>query len=32
MSLGRHRNMREDNVKIYIKETGCGGVEWIKLD
>jgi hypothetical protein len=27
--LGRHKHRREDNIKIYLKETGWDGVVWI---
>ena len=30
-SLGRPRRRREDNIKIYLQEVGCGGKDWIEL-
>ena len=30
-SLGRPRRRREDNIKIYLQEVGCEGMEWIEL-
>jgi hypothetical protein len=30
-SLGRPRRRWEDNVKIDLKEVGCGGLDWIDL-
>ena len=30
-SLGRPRRRWEDNIKIYLKEVGCGGRDWIEL-
>jgi hypothetical protein len=29
--LGRPRRRWEDNIKMNLKETGCGGVDWIDL-
>jgi hypothetical protein len=29
--LGRPRRRWEDNIKIYLKEVGCGGMDWIEL-
>ena len=29
--LGRRRRRWEDNIKMDIKEVGCGGMDWIKL-
>jgi len=29
--LGIHRRRWEDNIKIYIPEVGCGGMDWIEL-
>jgi hypothetical protein len=29
--LGRRRYRWEDNIKMYIREIECGGVEWIDL-
>jgi hypothetical protein len=29
--LGIPRRRREDNIKIYLGETGWGGVDWIDL-
>ena len=28
---GRHRCRREDNIKMYLQEVGCGGMDWIVL-
>jgi hypothetical protein len=30
-SLGRNRRRWEDNIKMDLKEIGCGGVDWIEL-
>jgi hypothetical protein len=30
--LGRPRRGGEDNIKMYLKEVGCGGMDWIDLD
>ena len=30
-SLGRPRHRWEDNIKMYLQEVGCGGMEWIEL-
>jgi len=30
--LGRHRRRWEDNIKMDLKEVGCGGMDWIELD
>jgi hypothetical protein len=30
-ALGRPRRRWEDNIKIDLKEVGCGGVDWIDL-
>ena len=30
-SLERPRRTWEDNIKIYLQELGCGGVDWIEL-
>ena len=30
-TLGRPRRRWEDNVRIILKEVGCGGMEWIHL-
>jgi hypothetical protein len=27
--LGRPRRRWEDNIKIYLQEVGCGGMDWI---
>jgi len=27
--LGRPRSRREDNIKMYVRELGCGGKDWI---
>jgi hypothetical protein len=29
--LGRPRRRWEDNIKMYLQEVGCGGMDWIKL-
>jgi hypothetical protein len=29
--LGRPRLRREDNIKMYLHEVGCGGKDWIEL-
>ena len=29
--LGRPRRRREDNIKMYFREVGCGGMDWIEL-
>jgi len=29
--LGRPRRRWEDNIKMYLQEVGCGGLDWIKL-
>jgi hypothetical protein len=29
--LGRPRRRRVDNIKMDIREIGCGGMEWIDL-
>jgi len=29
--LGRPRRRWEDNIKIYLLEVGCGGMDWIEL-
>jgi hypothetical protein len=29
--LGRHRHRWEDNIKMYLREIGQGGIEWIHL-
>ena len=29
--LGRPRRRWEDNIKMDIKEVGCGGMDWIEL-
>jgi hypothetical protein len=28
---GRHRRRWEDNIKMYLQEVGCGGMDWIEL-
>jgi len=30
-SLGRPRRRWEDNIKMGLKEVGCGGMDWIEL-
>jgi len=29
--LGRHRLRWEDSMKMYLKEVGCVGLDWIEL-
>jgi hypothetical protein len=29
--LGRPRRSWMDNIKIYLREIGCGGMDWIHL-
>ena len=29
--LGRPKHRGEDNIKINLKEVGCGGTDWIEL-
>jgi hypothetical protein len=29
--LGRPRNRREDNIKMYLQEVGFEGMDWIEL-
>jgi hypothetical protein len=29
--LGRPRRRWEDNIKMYLLEVGCGGMDWIEL-
>ena len=29
--LGRPSRRREDNIKMDLKEVGCGGMDWIEL-
>jgi len=29
--LGRTRRRLEDNIKMYLQEVGCGGMDWIEL-
>jgi hypothetical protein len=29
--LLRNRRRRQDNIKMYLQEVGCGGVDWIEL-
>ena len=31
-TLGKPRRRWEDNIKMDLKEMGCGGVDWIELD
>jgi hypothetical protein len=30
-TLGKPRRRWEDNIKMYLKEMGCGGMDWIEL-
>jgi hypothetical protein len=29
--LGRHRRRWEDNIRMDLREVGCGGVDWMEL-
>jgi hypothetical protein len=29
--LGRPRHRWQDNIKMNLKEVGCGGMDWIEL-
>jgi len=29
--LGRPRRRWEENIKMYLQEVGCGGMDWIEL-
>jgi hypothetical protein len=29
--LGRSRSKWEDNIKMYLQEVGCEGMDWIEL-
>jgi hypothetical protein len=29
--LGRPRHRWEDNIKMYLQEVGCGGMDWIDV-
>jgi hypothetical protein len=29
--MGRQRRRWEDNIRIYLQEFGCGGMDWIGL-
>jgi hypothetical protein len=29
--LGRPSHRWEDNIKVYLQEVGCGGMDWIDL-
>jgi len=29
--LGKPSRRWEDNIKLYIQEVGCGGMDWIEL-
>jgi len=29
--FGRPRRRWEDNIKMYLQEVGCGGMDWIEL-
>jgi hypothetical protein len=29
--LGRPRRGWEDNIRMYLQEVGCGGMDWIRL-
>ena len=30
--LGGPRRRWEDNIKMYLQEVGCGGIDWFYLD
>jgi hypothetical protein len=30
-TLGTPRRRRLDNIKAYLQEVGCGGMDWIEL-
>jgi hypothetical protein len=30
-SLGRPRRRWEDDIKIYLREVGCGAMDWIEV-
>jgi hypothetical protein len=30
-SLGRSRRRWEDDIKAYLQEVGCGGMNWVEL-
>jgi hypothetical protein len=30
-TLGRPRRRWENNIKMYLQEVGCGGMDWIEL-
>jgi hypothetical protein len=30
--LGRRKHAWEDNIKLYLKEIGWGGIDWISVD
>jgi hypothetical protein len=29
--IGRHRSRWDDDIKMYLQEVRCGGVDWIDL-
>ena len=29
--LGRPRRRWEDNINMYLREVGCGGMDWLEL-
>ena len=29
--LGTHRRRWEDNINMYLREVGCGGMDWLEL-
>jgi hypothetical protein len=29
--LGRPRHRGKENIKMYLQEVGCGGMDWIEL-
>ena len=29
--IGRPRRRWQDNIKMYLQEVGCGGMDWIDL-
>jgi hypothetical protein len=30
-TLGRPKRRWKDNIKMYLQEVGCGGMDWIEL-
>jgi len=31
LSLARPKRRWEDNIKMFLQEVGCGGIDWIDL-